>query len=276
MSASRVLAACLVAGLAFGPGRASADDSPVTRALTEAGKAVFWKAFCGLLPQDYAVSCTDKADPERCTFRNERDQPIAIAPRDTHAAMLLASSFIWGPLRATALALAEDDAQKKQASDMNVAFTLLSGGPLRTTDYPLPMTLSETALAWARAELLVPPDTPLCGQSAQVIYDTAFKPLAEDHLHIYAHLHRSGHLKKVTVEALDQANRDRRGPLWATCEQAARPFKKSESRYYRMIDDCRFWLRRAAVKQHEPLLAFLGAALAQYDPALHKKHRRLF
>lgn len=255
---------------------ATAATSEGGNALTEQVKALAWKHACALPDADYEVDCAANKDPALCRFTRPDGtafQPKAQSYTRSYFVPRIAAYNLLQPVVEEAGLKPQEVAEGQLPGDEQFA-SLAGISVTERWDWQKPIEVREEALAWVERELLPAPDQAMCGQTAQAVYDAAFQPLARASATAYAHLSRTGALKKVSLEALTNQTNQQKGKLWTMCERFGKAQARKGGDPSVWQDECRFWLRRAAVGQHELVARALGTVLARYDEAFYRKHAR--
>jgi len=216
------------------------------RALPPLVKASLWKYACDLPSADWNVDCTTNTDPTKCTWTRsggESYEPVD----DTQMARAVQSGFFWTMLSPTNDAFKLGTYPEDSDEDMpTFLFRLVSGLDLSLPPVDgSPYRLNPAAIAWGERELLPLPSEPMCGHTAQEIYDRAFKHSTRTFALALAHLAKTGNLAKVDLARLDKERGSRRGGYWNTCRAFSGANKKTYSEGA-LADSCFFWLRRGA------------------------------
>lgn len=251
-------------GVAVGAESTGTDGRSVPAPVKES----LWKNACALPDSNWDVDCEANQDPSKCTWRRPDGTKFEPIDTTTHVHSV-ARSFVWNGLSETNAALKLGQYPEDSTDDMTTfLFRVFSGLELSTEANSYPLRLNPAAVSWVERELVPAPSEPMCGHTAQALYDTSFKSTARTFAVTLADLAKGGHLKKVDLARLDREFSERRGGYWRTCSAIGKRHAKLTGEGA-VSDTCFFWLRRAATSGTTELAGFTSRFLQRYDPTFY-------
>jgi len=257
--------------VAFGTAFAAAPDAYEGRALPQEVKNLVWQKACNLPGRYFEVDCTTKP----CTLKRSDGTPFrpAVAPwQSVFMYEWSAAERTFGPAFLEGRAIGSlDDIQ----GTTRMALELVSGLPLqgKASDFG-PVSLNPNLVRWVQRELLPPADHAMCGATAKDLYTEAFAGPIRSLAETYAALQQKGLLRGITVTSLSKSFDTQKGRYATACQQIAKTVPMDAS--YTRVQECWWWLRRAATGTSEPIAQLVGEILRRYDEPTWKKVGKAF
>lgn len=227
------------------------------RTLPDGIKRLLWAKACDVVPKQ-SVDCAK--DP--CIFKDSKGESFSPDMQPWHNVLMFEWNAGSNALQPTVIE--SKLATEEEAGDPRTAMGLLSGlaVDLDTNDYM--MQLNPALVRWVGRELIPPPDTAMCGATANEVYNRAFKGPIRQAMDVYAHLKGKGLVRGVKVAELSKNFDNQRGRLASACQSIAKKAPDDERWGKEML--CWWWMRRVATGGSDELAQLFGKMLADYDP----------
>jgi len=236
---------------------------------------------------DVPVEDTDKACAGDCDLKRsggEVFRPVMPSWFDVFSLQWHVGATVFSP----ALELGGLLDKTENPSHWGAALSLLSGLPFQTIDDAeaeaspgAPVLPNPAMVRWIGRELIPSPDTPMCGATAQVLYDKGFKSMVRQLATIYAGLKKSGILARVPLAELDKNVSQYKGRFNTRCNALVMA-EKNEDLRSSVRYGCQWWLRRhagpsaRATASAEAMAALLAEVLRRYDAPWFKSIEKRF
>jgi hypothetical protein len=132
-------------------------------------------------------------------------------------------------------------------------------------------------LKWFEKNLIPPPDTPLCGETAKKLYHLEFRSLVRAHAEAYLYMLERGSFdnfsladygRQIHIEHTRYAADCKSFAVGTASNWVAAPYRKAET--------CRFWFRRTADGSRQQLVGMMKRLLPKFDPPYWKAARARF
>jgi hypothetical protein len=247
----------------FTPLSAAAEPSDTYdgRPLPEFVKRLLWAKACDVVerkPIDCAV--------EPCTFINA--QGANFEPMTPPWMSLL--DYEWSVYNSFQPALVESKlAAVDSFNSMRTGLAFVSGLAFDINPANTIIDINPALVRWVGRELIPPPETAMCGKTAQALYDASIRDAVRQALTVFSDLKRRGLLSRVDEEALSKAYVTKKGPFASACKAME---KGPEASKWPRVSLCWWWLRRAASNSVEPTAGLLRDVITAYDPAALKTY----
>jgi hypothetical protein len=247
-------------------------DAPEGRSLPDPVRRIIFAKACDIPNNDTEADCTNNP---ACTLKRstgEAFRPIMPGWASVFMMPWAVGSTVFVPALDTA-GLEHDG----EGAFWAKALTLMSGLPARVDAKGQPdeswarlMYANPAVVRWIQRELIPAPSEPMCGATAQQVYDEAFKLPVRQMADVYVQLKKSGLLARVPLEELERNVNTRKGRFAKRCEAITLANPDPDTRYANDYG-CFWWLRRhsgepkMAKATSTAILTLLADVLSRYD-----------
>lgn len=256
-----VLVPTLVAVLLSPSARAEPNETYEGRPLPNAVKHLLWAKACDMVerkPIDCAV--------EPCTFTNAAGAKFEPMPPPWMSLI----DYEWSIYNSFQPALVESKlAELNSFNSMRTGLAFVSGLAFDIDPSNNLIDLNPALVRWVGRELIPPPDIPMCGKTAQALYDASIRDAVRQALTVFSDLKRRGLLSRAKEEGLSKEYVTKKGPFASACKAME---KGPEASKWPRVSLCWWWLRRAATNSVEPIAGLLRDVITAYDPTALKTY----
>lgn len=249
------------------PLAAPAAHAAPARTLSSELRSLFFNGICDAISKD-DVDCQKR--PTACFLKDSRGRAFAPRTGFDHA---------W-PFYPQSAYYALHNPAQRSGNPPPPAGTMDPLGQLSGIYFPHDVAadqhvihLSNEQITWFLAQIAPRPGDEICGAPAWRVYATLVKKLAHTLGDAYVFLQDKRALANLDKQALVAERGDPNGRYEKLCGGWAER-KRDESERYARKQACEFWLRRAFVKQAEPIASAFATAVEPFDASLAKTLRR--